>query len=96
MMLTRVQINDHTVRWVEAKNLSRAPLTGTGDHDAVYTYQWRVLKSHPEDNFAHPSSSAIAEGTLTHRYGDGVLVLLNKILTSFNHICGPDIPKRTP
>ena len=81
-MLVNLSIAGQSLRTVKAQKVGVASLNGRGDHDALYDYEWKI----------NAGSRTVALGVIrAHRYGDGPLVLLQKILAAAKL---EDLPER--
>lgn len=77
MLKLDVKINDELIRRIEIQRTTNKEVpSGVSDDDQVNTYQWRVYRGDSKDCFAI--------GWIDHRYGDGAMSLVGKVMERFN------------
>lgn len=69
-LVVRLSINDGpAVSYVVVRRIS-----GATDPDSINIYEWHLSQSVPPID---------ERGTVEHRYGDGAIVLLSKVLSAY-------------
>lgn len=86
MLKLDVKVNNDLIRRIEIQRTTNKEVpSGVSDDDQVNTYQWRVYRG--------DSTEWFAIGWIDHRYGDGAMALIGKMMDGFN---GLDVANSIP